>query len=665
MSSIAATTGRVRVRLTEGPRSLGVALAAVLSGVMLGCCFPPIDAQALAWVALAPLGFVVSARRLTVEAWCGVYLGGLAFHVIALRWLCEVENIPSSVSLLLILSQLGALLFCVSVLAIRRVARRRGLAGWAGVPLFWAVYASLRLALVTWLEPAAAPWLRLGSTQLEWTTVAQLAGVGGVFALSLFVALVNGWFYLVAEIFVSRGHKPWAVDRLGWMAAPVVVVAVLAYGSVRIGQYQTIVGPTIALLPRDAWLVDHDRRWESDAPDLLVWPEQADHHKLVSSHPHAADRAPDDVRALARVAEGDYGRWYRERLARAAELSGAAVLIGCERVDLTEDGPVRYNSVAFADPRRGYVGHSDKQSLVPVFERPTSPMLSGHARRGYAAGGDQPRFTLHTRSRDYRFACIVCYDIASRSHVVELAGGNKTDFLVHCGSEGMDHSGVASTVLLRLARLRAIETGRPIVRSCHAGASGVIDAVGRFTPCAQGTLVRAPVQVNPPQRTAAVSLCLLGCLLMAGICVQGRGASRFLRAASTACDRVRFSEHESMEQARGLRHTGFTLLEMLAVVAILGTVALIVVPRIADYSDAAKERTDEHNRAQINAAVERYYLVEGSWPANNLSDIGADLDYFPEGVPKNPVDGSDYQLNSTTHRVEESGSGGGIGWKWS
>lgn len=96
---------------------------------------------------------------------------------------------------------------------------------------------------------------------------------------------------------------------------------------------------------------------------------------------------------------------------------------------------------------------------------------------------------------------------------------------------------------------------------------------------------------------------------------------------------------------------GFSLLELLAVVTILGIIAAIIVPRVTVSSDTAKERVRDHHKATINAAVERWYLDKNSWPANNLSNIGADVNYFPEGIPVNPVSGVTYRLNSTTHRV--------------
>ncbi len=99
------------------------------------------------------------------------------------------------------------------------------------------------------------------------------------------------------------------------------------------------------------------------------------------------------------------------------------------------------------------------------------------------------------------------------------------------------------------------------------------------------------------------------------------------------------------------KRAGFSLMELLAVVTILGIIAAIIVPRVAVSSDTAKAKVNSHNKATINAAVERWYIEKGTWPANNLSDIGVDTNYFPDGVPVNPVSGAAYTLSGTTHRV--------------
>jgi general secretion pathway protein G len=98
-------------------------------------------------------------------------------------------------------------------------------------------------------------------------------------------------------------------------------------------------------------------------------------------------------------------------------------------------------------------------------------------------------------------------------------------------------------------------------------------------------------------------------------------------------------------------HRGFSLMELLAVVTILGIIAAIIVPRVAVSSDTAKAKVMAHHKATINSAVERWYVEKGVWPATDLSDIAADINYFPSGLPTNPVDNSAYTINATTHHV--------------
>lgn len=99
------------------------------------------------------------------------------------------------------------------------------------------------------------------------------------------------------------------------------------------------------------------------------------------------------------------------------------------------------------------------------------------------------------------------------------------------------------------------------------------------------------------------------------------------------------------------RRPAFSLMELIAVVVILGILAALVLPRLMSSSDSAKENTCAHNRAEINITVERYYMHTGNWPADDLSDIALDLEYFPDGVPTCPVSGANYRLDSATHRV--------------
>lgn len=89
----------------------------------------------------------------------------------------------------------------------------------------------------------------------------------------------------------------------------------------------------------------------------------------------------------------------------------------------------------------------------------------------------------------------------------------------------------------------------------------------------------------------------------------------------------------------------------MAIITILGIIAAIVVPRLTITKEATLKRMDHRNKAEINAAVERWYVEKGSWPQDDLKDIGADPAFFPQGLPTRPANGSPYGLNPATHRV--------------
>jgi general secretion pathway protein G len=103
--------------------------------------------------------------------------------------------------------------------------------------------------------------------------------------------------------------------------------------------------------------------------------------------------------------------------------------------------------------------------------------------------------------------------------------------------------------------------------------------------------------------------------------------------------------------SRYSNRAAFSLMELIAVVTILGILAAIIVPRVVGSNDNAKDKCCLHNRAEINITVEQFYLHNGYWPANNLSDIATDPNFFPDGLPTCPVSGQSYRLDPTTHRV--------------
>ena len=100
---------------------------------------------------------------------------------------------------------------------------------------------------------------------------------------------------------------------------------------------------------------------------------------------------------------------------------------------------------------------------------------------------------------------------------------------------------------------------------------------------------------------------------------------------------------------------GFSLLELLAVVVIIGLLAAILTPRASAARSQAVEKACAHNRMLINSAIERFAVTTGVNPTS-LNDLNVP-DYFPEGIPVCPVSGAAYTLNSSTQRVDGHSGG--------
>ena len=96
------------------------------------------------------------------------------------------------------------------------------------------------------------------------------------------------------------------------------------------------------------------------------------------------------------------------------------------------------------------------------------------------------------------------------------------------------------------------------------------------------------------------------------------------------------SDNSSGQEATNMIKKGFTLVELMIVVLMLGALAAIAISRIMGCVEAGRDNACETNVNLINMHLEVYHEDTGSWPAT-LDDFLENTVYFPDGPPECPT----------------------------
>ena len=179
-----------------------------------------------------------------------------------------------------------------------------------------------------------------------------------------------------------------------------------------------------------------------------------------------------------------------QRLLRALALGGGALALGMPLAQPPDGGPARYaNTVALLDARSAaragdaqVLARYDKRHLVPFGEF-VPPGFGWFVRlmeiplgdfgRGAAA---QPPFVVDGQ----RFAFDVCYeDLFGEEIAEQVRAPVSASVLVNASNLAWYGESDAQPQHLAIARMRALETGRPVIRATNTGVTASIDHRGR------------------------------------------------------------------------------------------------------------------------------------------------------------------------------------------
>lgn len=93
-----------------------------------------------------------------------------------------------------------------------------------------------------------------------------------------------------------------------------------------------------------------------------------------------------------------------------------------------------------------------------------------------------------------------------------------------------------------------------------------------------------------------------------------------------------------MKTARTHRSRGFTLIELVVVMAIIGLLLSIALPRYMHSIERGKEQVRQQNVAVMRDAIDKYYGDNGQYP-DTLDELVAK--HYLRSVPVDPVNGDD------------------------
>ena len=450
-------------------KKLSRLLWACFGGVLLALCFPNFSILPLLPVALIPLIAALDGARPKQAAFLG-YVFGLVFWTLTIPWIAYTVYRFGGVAwpvaglALAAAAAICAVPFAVMGLLYAWVAPRSA----AGlVATFGASWASQELFRTYVYIFGGFPWALLANPLADVPQLMGTTALGGVFLTSLLAASLNAALYVALT-------RPARNLRLGWLVgASLAGVFAAAAGPRRphpAGEF-LVVGVIQSNVRQDLrWesgtaerlfvdLEDQTRRLcRHDRPVLVLWPE--------SASPYA----------------WSFSEAYRQRVIALCRELDIAILLSTVWSDAPDDPDAAFYNAAVLVTKDGALRPPYfKQRLVPFGEYvPLARLLrmirpiSRAVPSAFTPGSGTTLLSLGS----WRLGGAVCYEV-----VFPWIARDETragaDILFTLTNDAWYGRAGAQRQHFQSAVVRAIETGRPLVRAAITGISGAVDATGR------------------------------------------------------------------------------------------------------------------------------------------------------------------------------------------
>ena len=500
------------LRYTPPMKAWKLWVAAVVSAALLELPFPlagpmPAWRAGFAWFGLTPLLWAVlscgSGPRPLRRAFLLGYLSGVLWYMGNCYWIYATMHIygglPPVVSVLLLVAYSLVLGLYFGLFA-------------AGIALVRQKTGSTRLALVsapflwTALDLAAAritsvPWDQLGYSQIDNQAITALAPWTGVYGITFLIVAVNA---LIAWEFLSGGLPGRVIgNRPAWRVALALIVFALAAMAYALPENPA---PTdTAVLVQPDLNVGGEGFWSGQE-----WDRNMGQFAALAAEPRSKSTGyiagiPETGAPLGQVAPGahpaspDLVAWPESPapfiqgdprlepwLRAIAQKVNAPLVVGGIGLESQPGEPELryYNSAMIIGADGSHLGRYDKIHLVPFGEYiPFQDLLAfAHKLTGrvgaFSRGTQRKTFLLGAPgATQHRYGVFVCYEAVFADEVRHFAA-NGAEVLVNISDDGWYGDTSAPWQHLNMARMRAVENRRWLLRDTNNGTTAAIDPYG-------------------------------------------------------------------------------------------------------------------------------------------------------------------------------------------
>ncbi len=439
-------------------RELGPSLLALFAGSLITLSLAPYDIWPAAILSCCLYMALLRDCPVRLAVWRG-WLFGVGMFGTGISWVYVSIHEHGHASVLLALSL--TTLFCAAMALLHALFAwvyvrflRHLMAGMLlGFPALWVLFEWLRSWFLT-----GFPWLYIGYSTLD-TWAQGWVPVIGVFGVSLLCAFSASCIYLAymrrhVQAYLVYGTMIASIWLIGWQLQQAKWVAAASATPLSVG----IVQPNIP----------QELKWQREyyeptlalyqsmtepllGMDIILWPE--------SAIPNYYQRSGEFLLPLA----------------SKARKQGSALIIGIPWQ--VEGSPNYHNSIVAMGNGSGQY---HKQRLVPFGEYvPLESLLRGLIAffnlpmSGFSPGpANQQPILAH----DFRLSPFICYEIVYPELVRKYA--QQADLMITISNDSWFGSSIGPLQHLQMARMRALENGRYLIRGTNNGISAIIDEHG-------------------------------------------------------------------------------------------------------------------------------------------------------------------------------------------